>query len=70
MYQDFSSKIFCLIVLTNFLGHRFRLLLILGIENIYALEGYVTILRGNFFYLTMPKHFVEEPFCAISEIFW
>ena len=37
-----------------------------GIEKLYASEGYVTIL-SNFFCLTVPKNFVEEPFCAVFQ---
>ena len=36
-----------------------------GIENFYASKGYVTIFCRIFFCFTVPKHFVEEPFCAV-----
>ena len=35
-YQDFPSKIFCLTVPKNFVGEPFSVLLISGIETIYA----------------------------------
>ena len=37
-----------------------------GIETFYASEGYVTIFC-RFFCLTVPKNFVEEPFCAVFQ---
>ena len=42
-YQDFASKIFCLTVPKNFVGHAFRVSLLSGLEKFYASEGYVTI---------------------------
>ena len=48
-YQGFPSKNCCLTVPKNFLQEPFRVSLILGIENFYALEGYVTIFLSNFF---------------------
>ena len=68
-YQDFSSKIFCLIVPKNFVGQPFRMLLILGIENIYSSEGYVTILRRKFF-VSQCRTFVRGTLlCCVSEKF-
>ena len=43
-YQDFPWKIFCLTVPKNFVGEHFRVSLILGIENFFVSEGYVTIM--------------------------
>ena len=43
----FRSKIFCLTVPKNFVGHSFRVSLISGIEKFYASEGYVTIFCRN-----------------------
>ena len=45
----FSVENFCLIVPKKFVGQPFRVLLILGIENIYASESYNTSLRRKFF---------------------
>ena len=45
-------------------GNRFCLSIFSSIERIYASEGYVTIFRRTFFCLTLPKHFIEEPFCG------
>ena len=44
-------------------GNRFCLSIFSSIEKIYDSEGYVTTFRRKFFCLTLPKHFVEEPFC-------
>ena len=40
-----------------------------GIEKFYASEGYATIFDflSKFFRLTVPKKFVEEPFCAVFQ---
>ena len=50
----------------NFIGQPFRVSLNSGIENFYASEGYVTI-SVEVFYLTVPKTFVVEPFCAVFQ---
>ena len=51
----------------NIVGEPFSVSLISGIEKFYAQEGYVTILRRIFFCLAVPKHFVEESFCAVFQ---
>ena len=81
------SNLFCLTLPKNFVQEPSSVSLLSGIENFYALEGYVTIFCRIFlsdsaerlrrrgggeyqhfpsktFYLTVPKVFVEEPFCA------
>ena len=63
-YHDFLSKNFCLTASKNFAGQPFSVSLISGIEKLYASEGYVTILRRKIF-VSVPKHFVEELFCAV-----
>ena len=53
----------------NFVGEPFSVSLISGIEKSYASEGYVTIFpifRRKFF-VSVPKHFVEEPFYAVFQ---
>ena len=42
-YQGFPLKLFCLTVPQNFVPDPFSVSLFSGIENLYALEGYVTI---------------------------
>ena len=53
----------------NFVGEPFSVLLISGIENFYASEGYATIFDflSKFFCLTVPKNFVGELFCAVFQ---
>ena len=51
----------------NSVGESFSLSLIWRIEKIYASEGYITIIRRNFFCITVPNFFVEEPFCAVLQ---
>ena len=48
-YRNFPSKIFCLEMPKKFVGESLSLSILSGIENIYASEGYITILRGNVF---------------------
>ena len=48
-YEDFLSKNFCLTVPKIFVGEPFSVSLISSIENIYALEGYVTIFCRKYF---------------------
>ena len=50
----------------NFVGEPFSVSLISGMEKFYASEDYVTIFRRNIC-LTVPKHFVEEPFYAVFQ---
>ena len=50
----------------NFVGEPFSVSLISGIEKFYASESYVTILCRNFF-LTVPKNFMGESFCAVFQ---
>ena len=49
----------------------FSVSIISGTEKNYASEGYVTIFDfpSKFFYLTMPKDFVGESFCAAFQKF-
>ena len=51
----------------KFVGGPIRESVIAGVEKFYVSEGYVTIFRRNFFCLTAPKHFAEEPFCAVYQ---
>ena len=67
-YQNVPSKIFCLKVPTKIAGESFILSIFPCIEKIYASEGFVTIIR-RIFCLTVPKFFVEEPFCAVLQKF-
>ena len=48
-FRKFPSKRFCLKLPKQFVGGRFTLSLVSGIENVFASEGYVTIFRRNFF---------------------
>ena len=51
----------------EFVREPFRVSLISGMENLFASEGYVTILDflSKFFCLAVPKNFVGGPFCAV-----
>ena len=51
----------------NIVWEPFSVSLISGIEKVYASEGYVTIFRRKIFYLTVPKNFVGETFCAVFQ---
>ena len=53
-----SRWIFCLTVPKNFVGEPFSVSLILGIENFYASEGYVTIF--DFFVEFFLSHSAEK----------
>ena len=44
-----ASKNFCLTVPKNFVGEPFSVSLLSGIENFYALEGYVTNFQRKLF---------------------
>ena len=51
------------------MGESFRVSLISGIEKFHVAERYVTIFDffSKFFCLTLPKQFVDEPFCAVFQ---
>ena len=51
----------------KFVVEPFSVSLISGTEKIYASQGYLTIFRRKFFCLTVPKHFVDEAFCAVFQ---
>ena len=65
--QDFPSKLFCFTVSKIFAGQPFRVSLISGIENFCAQGGYVTNFCQQIFSITVPKHFQEQPFCAVFQ---
>ena len=48
-YHVFPSKSFCLTVPKNDVEESFSISLFLGIEKVYASEGYVTIFLRKFF---------------------
>ena len=50
-----------------FVGEPLSVSLISGIEKCYASDGYITIFRRKIFRLTVPKHFVQEPFYAVFQ---
>ena len=63
-FQDFPSKVFCLLVPKNFVGRHFSESLVSGIEKFYASEVKSRLSVEKFF-LTVPKHFVGERFFAV-----
>ena len=68
-YQDFPSKIFCLIVPKNFVGEPFRVSLISGSEKFYASESYVTMFCRNFLSHSAEKFCSWTLLCCVSENF-
>ena len=50
----------------NFVEEPFSASLISRIEKFYASKGYVTIFCRKFF-VSVPRHFVEQPFCAVFQ---
>ena len=52
----------------NFVGEPFSVSLISGIGKILCFRGLCHDFPSKIFCLTVPKHFVGEPFCAVSEI--
>ena len=66
--QKFPLKFFLSQVPKIFVGESFIVSLIPGIEKLYASAGYVTIF-SRIFCQTVPKIYVEEPFCTVFQKF-
>ena len=60
-YQDFPSKVFCLIVPKIFVGEPFRVSLI-RVSQIFMLMRVMSRFFVEFFCLTVSKNFVGKPF--------
>ena len=62
----FSVKNFVSHSAERFVGEPFNMSLVWGIEKIYA-SGLCQDFLSKIFCLTVPKHFVEERFCAVFQ---
>ena len=65
-YRSFSVERFLSQSADKIRRRSFILSIFSCIEKIYASECFVTIIR-RIFCLTVPKLFVEEPFCAVLQ---
>ena len=65
----FLSKISCLTVPKNFVGKPLRVLLISGLENLYASEENVTFFRRIFLSRSTGKHCRGTLLCCVPESF-
>ena len=70
--RNFPLKVYCFTVPNKFVGERFSVSMISGIENFYASEGYVTIsdFVSKFFCFSVPINFVGATFCVAEKVWY